>query len=459
MGFYKSKSEDQRPKKQGTLQLLGVVVLSALVGSGATLAVSPILRGNATDSLATSSTSSASSVPATNVSVNVSDGITQAVKTAEPDVVAVENYTTSSSPFDEQSQTEESDIGSGVFFDKDSKYAYIVTNNHVVQGGTKAAVVLQSGKQVQAKVIGTDPYTDLAVLTVPIKNFKSVQPIQFANSDDIQAGDPAIAIGTPMGIDFADTVTSGIVSSPSRTMPVEEPTSDETLDYQSVIQTDAAINPGNSGGPLLNIKGQMIGINSSKIVEQDFEGMGFAIPSNEVEQIASELMRTGHATHPALGIEGYDMSEIPQGYLPNVPVDYGVYVQSATSSDAKSAGLKQGDVIIGFNGQTVQDMADLRTALFKTKPGDEAKLTIYRGSKKMTLTVKITEEQSPKTTGTNSSSSGSTGSNDGSGEDPFGSQDPSGGDGGGYFSFGGGDGGSYGSGGGSGAYGTGGPTA
>jgi serine protease Do len=348
----------------------------------------------------------------------VNNAITNVVKRVEPDVVAVVNYTTTSDFFTQQTQTQQSDIGSGVFFYKDANWAYIVTNNHVVDGGTKVEVVLQSGKHVQAKVVGTDPYTDLAVLKVPISNFATVEPVQFANSDNIQVGEPAIAIGTPMGLDFADSVTAGIVSGTKRMMPVEEPTSQQTLDYQAVIQTDAAINPGNSGGPLLNISGQLIGINSSKIAASNFEGMGFAIPSNEVLSITSELIQTGHALHPAIGIQGYSLSSLPVGYVPNVSVDYGVYVQAVTSADAKAAGLRQGDVIVALNGKTVQTIADLRTALFQSKPGQKVELTVYRGNDKMTINVRVGTADA-NAIDNSSGNDGSSGGNYGFGTNPF----------------------------------------
>ncbi|EPZ52865.1 MULTISPECIES: S1C family serine protease [Alicyclobacillus] len=427
MGYYRSKPSENIAKRE-TWKWAATVVLSALIGAGATLAVTPLVAEHNGGVNTTGGSATTTTPVAQSVNVNVNSDITKVVKQVEPDVVAVVNYTTTSDFFNQQSQTQESDIGSGVYFYKNGNNAYIVTNNHVVEGGTKVDIVLQSNKRVQATVVGTDPYTDLAVLKVPVSNFQSVQPIQFANSDNIQVGEPAIAIGTPMGLDFADTVTSGIVSGSQRTMPVEEPTSEQTLDYQSVIQTDAAINPGNSGGPLLNASGQMIGINSSKIVEQDFEGMGFAIPSNEVRQITSEIIQTGHAVHPSIGIEGYDMSEIPEGYA-NVPVNYGVYVSSVTSANAKNAGLKAGDVIIAINGTEVQGIADLRTALFKLQPGQTVKVTVYRGDTKKTLDVKVGQQQSINDTGNSSDSSSgqgggvpnSYGSGSGSGDD---GQDP-----------------------------------
>lgn len=426
MGFYQSRPKERTWKREAW-RLIAVAVLSGVVGSGVTLAATSMNRTLVSPSnvamSGTSSTPNTTTNVSSSVNVSVNNAITNVVKKVEPDVVAVVNYTTTSDFFTQQTQTQESDIGSGVYFYKDANYAYIVTNNHVVDGGTKVEVVLQSGKHVQAKIVGTDPYTDLAVLKVPISNFATVEPVQFANSDDIQVGEPAIAIGTPMGLDFADSVTAGIVSGTKRMMPVEEPTSQQTLDYQAVIQTDAAINPGNSGGPLLNISGQLIGINSSKIAAENFEGMGFAIPSNEVLSITSELIQTGHAVHPALGIQGYSLSNFPVGYLPNVSVDYGVYVQAVTSADAKAAGLRQGDVIVALNGKTVQTIADLRTALFQTKPGQTVELTVYRGSDKINLEVKVgTEDVSA--TDDSSGNDGSFGGNYGFGTSPFSDSNP-----------------------------------
>ncbi len=434
MGFYQSGRPKQQEGKGTAWRWIGAMVLSGLVGAGATLAVTPVIVRNMTNQLPNNnslstgqSNNSTSAAPTSAVNVNISDGITQVVKKVEPDVVAVVNYTTTSNFFTQQTQVQESDIGSGVYFYHKGNNAYIVTNNHVVQGGTKAVVVLQSGKHVSAKVVGTDPFTDLAVLSVPLSNFASVSPIQFANSNNIQVGEPAIAIGNPMGLNFADSVTSGIVSGDQRMMPVEEPTNQQVLDTQPVIQTDAAINPGNSGGPLLNIEGQMIGINSSKIVATGFNGMGFAIPSNEVQNIASQLMIHGYAIHPSLGIDAYDVANIPPGYGPSIPVNYGVLVQKVISANAKAAGLKAGDVIIALDGKTVQDTAALRTALFNMKLGQKVTLTIYRGTRRMTLTAVIGAEKSPNTTGpayTNSGSSGSSGSSGGYGNNfsgsPFG---------------------------------------
>lgn len=425
MGFYTNREDDEfrnvhnrQGRGSNPWKWLAVVVVSAVVGSGTTFAMLPTLEQQGalpqsiqqSSSLQTSSTTGKGTVTpvSTAVNVNVNNGITKVFQKLKPAVMAVVNYGQVNNPFSQSSQVQPVGVGTGLLIKKDSQYGYIVTNNHVVEGSTKVQVVLASGKHVQANVVGTDPFTDLAVIKIPVSSVQSVQPAQFANSDNIQTGETAIAIGTPMGLDFRDSVTAGIVSAKSRLMPVEDPQSRQTLDYQAVIQTDAAINPGNSGGPLLNIEGQVMGINSSKIVAQNFNGMGFAIPANEVQTIADQIMKTGHATHPDIGISGYSLTSVPQAYWPNVPVDYGVWIRSVTGTPAKQAGLQANDVIVGLDGKTIQNIADLRTYLFQHKPGDKVNLTIYRGDKKMNVTVTLGAMASPNTT-----AQGSAGSNSG----------------------------------------------
>jgi serine protease Do len=389
MGFYQSSGE----RKRRIPGWIGVSVVSALVGCGATLALYPVLQNHQVAgtpaTTTTGVTSTNLSAPVTNVNVSVNDAITQVVKQAVPSVVAVVNYQSTSDFFNQQSQLEQSGVGTGVLFAKDNNYGYVVTNNHVVEGAQKLELVLSSGKHIQADVVGTDPYTDLAVLRTPVNNVANLPTAVFGNSDDIQVGEPVVAIGTPMGLDFQDSVTSGIISAKQRVMPVEEPETQQVLDYETVVQTDAAINPGNSGGPLLNMKGQVIAINSSKIVDTSVQGMGFGIPSNTVRTIVQEIMQTGHATHPSLGVEGYSLSTLPDYMRPDVPVTDGVYVQSVTSPNAQAAGLKPQDVIVAVNGKTVTSIADLRTDLFQLSVGQKVSLRVYRGQQELTLTETI----------------------------------------------------------------------
>ena len=419
MGFYKDRS-GAGLKGSGILRWFAVVAVSAIVGSGATVALMPVFNNSANSSPTSFATVNNTPVSSTVSNVTVNDGIVSAVKKVKPAVMGVVNYSTVSNYFSQQSQLQATGVGTGVLFYKDSQYGYLVTNNHVVDGAAKVAVVQSSGKHINATVVGTDPFTDLAVLKIPVADVQNITPAQFANSNNIQAGEPAIAIGTPMGLDFADSVTAGIVSASSRIMPVQDPQTQQTLDYEAVIQTDASINPGNSGGPLLNINGDVIGINSSKIVAQGFQGMGFAIPSNEVQNIAEQIMKTGHAVHPALGIAGYSLSTLPQQWWPNVPVDYGVWVKDVTSSNTKAAGLKPQDVIVGIDNHVVHGMSDLRTYLFQKNPGQSVTLTVYRGSQKLTFTVKL-GTMSLNTASQGQISSGSSGYLQGGGSSSFGS--------------------------------------
>jgi serine protease Do len=386
-----------RPRKSLQWRWVAVVLLAAAVGSGSTLAVNSILQRNnavAATPQATNSSQTSSLPTVANVqNVSVTSGITKVAEAAKPAVMGVVNYQNSSDGFFQQDQPDQQSqaaaVGTGTLFYKDQNYGYIVTNNHVVEGADKVEVVLESGQHVQATVVGADPFTDLAVLKIPVKAVANVTPLPFGNSDNLEAGQPAIAIGTPEGLDFADTVTSGIISAPKRLMPIEDTQTGQVLDSQVVIQTDAAINPGNSGGPLLNIAGQVIGINSSKIAAQGVEGMGFAIPSNEVRNIAEQIIRTGHAVHPSLGIEGYSLDSLPQRYWPDVPVNYGVWVRTVSSDQAKAAGLQSGDVIVAIDGHPVNDIADLRTYLFQKQVGDKVSLKIYRGQNTETLQVTL----------------------------------------------------------------------
>jgi serine protease Do len=419
VGFYNDYNEYRRFRKPGEIgRWIAVVVVSALVGSAATLAMIPVLsnRGVLPTTAPTAAVSDVEGKvqPVTTaVNVTVSGGITEAVKRVAPAVMGVVNYAQVSDYFSQNTKLEATGVGTGVLFYKDDNYGYAVTNNHVVEGAAKVEVVLGSGKHVTASVVGTDAYTDLAVLKIPINAVKNIEPAVFANSDNIEVGEPAIAIGTPMGLDFADSVTAGIVSAKKRIMPVEEPQTHQTLDYQAVIQTDAAINPGNSGGPLVNIHGEVIGINSSKIAAPNFEGMGFAIPANEVRTIADQIMRTGHALHPALGIRGSSLQALREIYWPDVPVDYGVWVQAVVSKEARDGGLKPEDVIVAIDGHTVKTMADLRTWLFQMKPGQNVKLRVYRGQQLLNLDVKLGQMQSMNTTNMQPNQDNSDGS------DPF----------------------------------------
>lgn len=281
--------------------------------------------------------------------------------------------------------------GSGVII---SGTGYIVTDNHVVEGAAKVRVVFANGKFADAKVVGTDAYTDLAVLQVPAADIPANSVAVFGDSAALQPGQTAIAIGNPAGLDFADTVTVGVISATQRSMPVQDEVTGQVLGQETVLQTDAAINPGNSGGPLCNVDGQVIGIASSKIVAQGFEGMGFAIPSNEVQLVAQQIIATGHAVHAVIGILGESMTSAAlDGTVSGAPTNQGVYVATVQSADAKASGLKSGDIIVSIDGQPVKSLTDLQTTLWQYKPGQTVTLQVYRGSTEMSLSLTLTELQ------------------------------------------------------------------
>jgi len=286
--------------------------------------------------------------------------------------------------------------GSGVIYKKTGNTAYIVTNNHVVKGAKKLAVILSDGTNVNAELVGTDVWTDLAVLKINGDNVTTT--MDFANSDDIAVGETAFAIGSPLDLSFSNTVTKGIVSAVNRQIPMDVD-GDGTVDWnQTVIQTDAAINPGNSGGALINNEGKLIGINESKIAKAtssvSAEGIGFGIPSNEVKLITEQLEKSGKVVRPAMGVQLVSVNTIANDTVKS-ELKYegkqGVVVRLVESgTPAAKAGLEKYDVITKLNDTEVKDVAAVRKFLFeKTKIGDTVKVTYYRGGKEKTAEIVV----------------------------------------------------------------------
>ncbi|MGN1271714.1 MAG: S1C family serine protease [Lactobacillus sp.] len=280
--------------------------------------------------------------------------------------------------------------GSGVVYMKSNGKGYIVTNNHVISGSDAVQVQLANGKTVNAKVVGKDSTTDLAVLSIDAKYV--TQTAEFGDSKSLQAGQTVIAVGSPLGSEYASTVTQGIVSAPSRTI------STSSGNQQTVIQTDAAINPGNSGGALVNSAGQVIGINSMKLAQSSdgtsVEGMGFAIPSNEVVTIVNELVKKGKITRPQLGVRVVALNGIPEAYRSRLKIKSnlknGIYVATVNKSgSAANAGMKSGDVITAVDGKKVDDVASLHSILYSHKVGDTVNVTVNRNGRNVNLKVKL----------------------------------------------------------------------
>ena len=282
----------------------------------------------------------------------------------------------------------ESGSGTGVIFKVDGDKAYIVTNNHVVENAQELQITVNGGEKTTAELIGRDPLTDTAVLKIDAKYAKSV--LEFGDSSHLRAGDQVFAIGNPLGLDLSNTVTQGIVSAVNRTVAV--PTSAGKWDL-NVIQTDAAINPGNSGGALVNTSGQLMGMNSLKIAEAGVEGLGFAIPSNDLVPIINEIIEKGQVERPYIGVGLASLEQIPRTYLQNLPnsVTGGAVVTSIDpNSAAAKAGLQVQDVIVSINNTNVANSDDLRKFLYsKLEVGDKATFKIYRGSEQKTICINL----------------------------------------------------------------------
>jgi serine protease Do len=268
-------------------------------------------------------------------------------------------------------------LGTGMLMDQNG---YILTNNHVVAGAEEISVLLASGKRYDAKLVGADPKTDLAV--IKISSSSPLPHVTFGDSDKMEVGDWVVAIGHPRGLD--QTVTQGIISAKHRT-GITDPSS-----YQDFIQTDAAINPGNSGGPLLNLNGEVIGINAA-IVSQSggFEGIGFAIPSNMALYVAKSLMTNGKVARGWLGVSTQDLTpELAASF--NLRSSRGALVADVVKgSPAEKAGVRRGDVITGYRGKEVSDGSTLRSEVAISPIGEQAKITIIRNGETREIPVRI----------------------------------------------------------------------
>ncbi|OLO42165.1 serine protease [Alkalihalophilus pseudofirmus] len=329
------------------------------------------------------------------VNVSVNTDITDAVEKVSDAVVGVINLQQSSFWSEEINEG----TGSGVIYKKANGKAFVVTNHHVINGARQVEVSLADGTRVEANVLGADVITDLAVLEIDDEGVTTVA--EFGNSETLRAGEPAIAIGNPLGLRFSSSVTQGIISAKERSIPVDLTGNGQVDWHAEVLQTDAAINPGNSGGALINIQGQVIGINSMKINQSAVEGIGFAIPTAVAIPVIEDLERFGEVQRPQMGIGIRSLSEIP-GYhwqetlkLP-AEVKAGAFITSvAPMSPAERAGLKEYDVIVEIDGTEIENTHDLRKYLYSnTKIGDEIEVTYYREGKKETLQVQLAEQQS-----------------------------------------------------------------
>ena len=274
-------------------------------------------------------------------------------------------------------------VGSGVIYD--AKNGYIATNNHVVQGAKEITVYLTDGRNVKGKVLGTDPATDLAVVKIDANNLPEAP---LGDSETVQVGEPAIAIGNPLGMELRGSVTVGIVSALNRTVDVGD-------NKYTLIQTDAAINPGNSGGALVNADGEVMGINSAKYAGNGVEGIGFAIPINTAKPILQGLVEHGSIARPYLGVRIIDEDAFNKKNGENkdsIGIDFhgGVYIDSMLrNGPAHKAGLRPGDIVLKVNGKKVSKSTELQQAIKDCKVGDTVTLTIRRGDAQLDIEVPL----------------------------------------------------------------------
>lgn len=381
--FYARPPKQKKNKKKGAFgagTVIAAALLAAVIGAGSGIAAVTLSSKNGSNT----SSPITSSVSGSNVNINIdetAESVVEAVaKKVTPSVVGIRTTTSVRSFFG--SSNESTGEGSGVVYSADG---YIITNYHVISG----AVTNKSGSKIEvftdtldsdsyeATVVGYNISTDLAVIKI---NAKGLTPAEFSDSSKLKVGQYVITVGNPGGLEFMDSVTYGVISGLNRVV-----SSDSDV---KLIQTDAAINPGNSGGALVNTKGQLVGINSSKIVSEEFEGMGFAIPSNTVAEICKNIIEKQNDPEPYLGIsvsEKYNSSVLKYYGYPS-----GAVVSSvADGSPADNAGLAKGDIITAFGGTEITEYSMLESLLQKCKPGDQVSVKIYRSGRYYSTTVTI----------------------------------------------------------------------
>lgn len=382
-------------KKLGQLLLVILIsFFSGVLGSFTTLQLSQKQNTSPTNTTTVSKTA-----------VKNENSTTQAVDKVKDAVVSVITYSANSqnslfgsAETDTDTNTEQvSSEGSGVIYKKEGNFAYLVTNTHVISGAKKVDIRLADGTKVPGEIVGSDTYSDIAVVKIAADKVTTVA--EFGDSDQLTVGETAIAIGSPLGSEYANTVTQGIVSSLNRNVSLKS--EDGQAISTKAIQTDTAINPGNSGGPLINIQGQVIGITSSKIATNggtSVEGLGFAIPSNDAINIINQLEKNGKVTRPALGIQMVNLSNLSSSDLQrlNVPssVTAGVVVRSVITSMPANGHLQQYDVITKVDDKAISSTTELQSALYSHSIGDNMTITYYRNGKEETTTIKLDKSTS-----------------------------------------------------------------
>ena len=382
-------------KKWGQLLLVILIsFFSGILGTFTTLQLSQKQNSGTTTTTTVSKTA-----------VKNENSTTQAVDKVKDAVVSVITYSSNSQNSLITSDETDTDTnaeqvfseGSGVIYKKEGDTAYIVTNTHVINGAKKVDIRLADGTKVPGDIVGSDTYSDIAVVKIAADKVTTVA--EFGDSNQLTVGETAIAIGSPLGSEYANTVTQGIVSSLNRNVSLKS--EDGQAISTNAIQTDTAINPGNSGGPLINIQGQVIGITSSKIASNggtSVEGLGFAIPANDVINIIKQLEKDGKVTRPALGIHMVNLSNLSTTDLQKLKlpgnVTSGVAVRSVQKNMPANGHLQQYDVITKIDDKAISSTTELQSALYSHSIGDEMTVTYYRNGKEETTKIKLDKSTS-----------------------------------------------------------------
>ena len=382
-------------KKWGQLLLVILIsFFSGVLGTFTTLQLSQKQNSGTTTTTTVSKTA-----------VKNENSTTQAVDKVKDAVVSVITYSSNSQNSLLGSDETDTDTnaeqvyseGSGVIYKKEGDTAYLVTNTHVINGAKKVDIRLADGTKVPGEIVGSDTYSDIAVVKIAADKITTVA--EFGDSSQLTVGETAIAIGSPLGSEYANTVTQGIVSSLNRNVSLKS--EDGQAISTNAIQTDTAINPGNSGGPLINIQGQVIGITSSKIASNggtSVEGLGFAIPANDVINIIKQLEKDGKVTRPALGIHMVNLSNLSTTDLQKLKlpgnVTSGVAVRSVQKNMPANGHLQQYDVITKIDDKAISSTTELQSALYSHSIGDSMTVTYYRDGKEETTTIKLDKSTS-----------------------------------------------------------------
>lgn len=358
MGYY----YEEYPRRRRIFSIILLSIISAIIGGIISLSLAPLVYGpefgknlglNYVDQ-----ENGEAPLPQTGVDYSPVVAIAERVG---PTVVGISNQGARRSFFNQD--LVEQGSGSGVIISRDG---YIVTNFHVIDQAERILVNLADGRQVQAEVRGSDPDTDLAVLKI---NATNLNVATLGDSEKVKVGELVVAIGNPLGYEFARSVTAGVVSAKDRNITIQE------REFK-LIQTDAAINPGNSGGALVNSRGEVIGINSAKLVIQGVEGMGFAIPISDAKPIINELIERGYISRPSIGIWG---SDIDERLAKEYDLPQGIYIKDVIAGGpAQKAGIQAEDILLSINNSRVKTFEDLKELLKKFQPDDVVTVTIFR---------------------------------------------------------------------------------